>query len=294
MREVTEKFNVKEQRKENKKRVMLILADVFYDRKSIPCDELLSRALFLYQNAKLGPKGTKMVAGYLCRIDKIIQEKKSSNPSILQDENGKMKCLGEIDCYGHVPVVYDIAALSLQMRQNFENIHIVNRFIILNMYLSCCNSYDKKINTISKHQYRNFILSGIKKFVQKPEPGDIYLQWKYMNSYFEKNQKVQIVEEPITEEVLREQKPIRKEEIEHLVDDNTLEILDKTLLKAEATIGRLKALKEMTLNSERKKYLENCIFDLEAVSYADNVALMETEILDAEEIFVRSVRRKRN
>lgn len=293
MREATGDFNIKEQRKENKKKVMLILADVFYDRKSIPCNELQSRALFLYENAKLGPKGTKMIASYLYKLDEMIKERKSKIPSLLQDKNGKMKCLGEIDSYGHVPVFYDIANLSLQMRQDFENIHIVNRFIILNMFLSCCNSYDKKTNTNSKHKYRNFILSGIKPCVQKPK--DIYLQWKEMNNYFEREQKVQIVEEPITEEVLREQKPITKEEIEHLLDDNSLEVLNKTLLKAEATIGRLEALKEMTPNSERKKYLEECIFDLKAAYLADNVDQMETEILDAEDIFVRSVRRsKRN
>lgn len=59
---------------ERTKMVMEYLTQIYFDKGTIDTKQLFSIALYLYQNANLGPRGTKKVARYLVKLSDITKD----------------------------------------------------------------------------------------------------------------------------------------------------------------------------------------------------------------------------
>lgn len=74
--------------------VMEYLTQIYFDRKTIDVNQLFDIALYLYQNANLGPRGTEKVAGYLVKLSNITKEFSITN---LDNDNSIREIKKEIE-----------------------------------------------------------------------------------------------------------------------------------------------------------------------------------------------------
>lgn len=59
---------------ERTQKIMEYLTQIYFNKETIDVNQLFAIALYLYQNANLGPRGTKKVAGYLVKLSNITKE----------------------------------------------------------------------------------------------------------------------------------------------------------------------------------------------------------------------------
>lgn len=238
---------------------LFILANIYYDRQNLPWNELFDMAAYLYQCSlgRFGPKGTRELSGALLKLFYEIKEKAEEAPSHFYTEDMNPISLGKMDGRGHLTQYNEIAELSYKMQSQIKDKRPINDFIMeLGKELSIqLHDYveDGKIDNSLQEDIQEhlFNLGECMNTTELWGPEDVFREWKILKRLEDKNKMI------INE-------------------------------KVNATLERLNALYNMTLDENRKKYLEKCILDL---NHALIGGLINEEILDKENIFRESVRR---
>lgn len=247
--------------KKNQKEVLMILADIFYSATTITWDKFQSMALFLYKNNSLGPKGTKEVAGYLYQIDSNLKKIYNSCPCLGVKETGEYLSLADIlkkynfDYNSNKYRIIDTFAIMKKCIKNFSLIDSYIDFLANSTLLSIIN-----LNSFELFKaLENTLGYDIREYIVKEADED----WERINlAYSDKYYFVKTV-------------------------DNYFKMRDRY----NATKGRLNALNEVTINNDRKEFLNNCIYDMEEAFSEGDLYLAAEEIEAADEVFTRAVKR---
>lgn len=301
-------------KEEAKNQVMSILADLYYDRQSMNWDQLKTMALVLYKYHDLGPKGTKEVALYLYKMYNMIKSNyekmdakykkyvaqnkgKEIRPQELYvNKEGKPLSLGKME---EEPIYREDVYWSKKARDCIQDCNFLNDYIykiFMQIYKRLANIKDERVLIAFKEQFieqlkidekinkedikfETVIINYISH--SKLEPEDIYRRIKLVNTFLDTYQEKQI------------RKEVSEEEIENFFKNDRMKLSEDLESKAKATLERLTALQEVTLDETCKRILDQEIFGFRMYLINGNVEIIQNEIERFENIFENATRKSR-
>ena len=240
-----------ETNEERKQMVMEYLERIYFDKESISFGQLYSIALYLYQNAELGPRGTKKVAAYLVKLSDIYYSEGSLQDIDVEKRKNILKKLNT--CFDYRAVyqfTLNKAKQLLKEKNNKLFVYEGYRYMLEGHYhqldIAVIQKENRNIFEKTKEQFQN-------------EYMDYKNMYDHMNS------------------IIKLQK----------VNDNKRKEIVRNLLNTKA---RLEVIARMTETYERKKQLSQVIAELDLILQEEQYDKMQAETAFGNVIFAQATR----
>lgn len=288
-------FTMENVEKRNIKEIALYyLANLYYDREFLTWDKFEDMAVIFHQNSRLEScwnrktrKSFEQMSFYLLEMLQIIK-RDSDKATWLYFEKSQCVSLGKMDGVGHLSHYEKIAELSFKMRNCIKNKTFINDYILSLkekivsqvMYLKCNQELDESIKAEIFEQF------AILNEMNDNYPEDIFRQIKIVKRLLNQNSKIKRKKE-------LENEKIRKEKVKQINSLFIDEEREEVLKRANATLGRMYALQEVTTDKICKTILAKDILEFEMSLHSGNIETIQNEIERLEEIFETSTRRSR-
>lgn len=271
------------------------LANLYYDREYLTWDKFEDMAIVFHQNSRLEScwnrstrKNFEQMSLCLLEMLKIIN-RDSSEASWLYFENNLLPIsLGKMDGRNHTSHYDKIAELSKKMRNCIKDKTFIHNYIfslkeeIISkvMFLKCSYEIDESLKA------KIFEQLDILNEINDNHPEDIFRQIKIVKRLLNQNSKIKRKKE-------LENEKIRKEKVKQINSLFIDEKREEVLKRANATLGRMYALQEVTTDKICKTILAKDILEFEMSLHSGNIETIQNEIERLEEIFETSTRRSR-
>lgn len=277
------------------KMALYYLANFYYDREYLTWDKFGDMAVVFYRNSYLEDywnrrtrKKFKQMSLYLLKILKIINQDKNKATWLYYEEDLQPISLGKMDGRNHLSHYDQIAELSLKMRNCIKDKTFIHDYIfslkddVISevMYLKCSYEIDESIKAKIFEQF------AILNEINDTHPEDIFRQIKIVKRLLNQNSKIKRKKE-------LENEKIRKEKVKQINSLFIDEEREEVLKRANATLGRMYALQEVTTDKICKTILAKDILEFEMSLHSGNIETIQNEIERLEEIFETSTRRSR-
>lgn len=168
-------------------KVMTILADVYYDRDSVLCEDLPNMAEFLYQYANLGPRRTKDVASYLQKVYEILT-KENDLPLCI---DGVHISLAYIDKMSFLPCFENIKILTKELFERPINLSYFNNYTFIKsirLTHELLSKNNDALNDSFRNKFNEDIISCFWHFDAKERYTNLKKVESFISEYYKNNE----------------------------------------------------------------------------------------------------------
>lgn len=264
-----------------REKVMFLLASVYYNRDSILWTDLKEMSLYLFQNWKVGPKGTKELSLFMYRLYIMLRERSLKVPSKFYIDKNPITLM-QIDGYGHEQFYEQYAQTSNKMKSCIKNQSLIDEFIlesakdmyavILNLLKN--NEFDEDVKMLVNQE-----LSSFRIYIKHGEAVDIFHKYNDLKLLIEQNCYIKEEKQKSCKE--------KAERLNTFFNENNKDAFENGAEKATFVLEQLKILLSNTTNPEKKQYIEECIFNLEVSIIASTPQTFEQDVRNGEELLRR-------